>query len=130
MPQFQDASFFPFTLRAHETRHYTSSPRDFRDTFIAHKPEGLVWYAYDVEVKSATLVKFVVYDTRDTCTGGIGERIDDFEVTVPTSLTRRAIKAEALVHAKARRAVELDEVEEMIISGYADELLASLQVTA
>jgi hypothetical protein len=117
---------FPIELPAQETPHYTESDHEFRSTFIAAKPEGMSWYAYDVEVKSPTLVRFTAYGMRDSCYGGIGEARGSFEVTVAPEVTREAIEREAMRLAKARRRAELRAEEDARIKAYAGEILAEV----
>jgi hypothetical protein len=117
---------FPFTLYAEETPHYTSSPFDFRPTFLQVRPKDMGWYAYDVEIKSPTEVTFTVRAMRDACSGGIGDKIGTLTATVDPALTRKAITNRAMALAAARRASELYAEEQRIILSYAEELLAAI----
>lgn len=117
---------FPFTVGAIETPGYTSSPYDFRKAFSANKPEGVVWYAYDVVVKSPTLVEFVVYSMRDMCFGGIGEQIATFDAIVDRSVTGPAMLREATRTAQYRRFQELEAAEAAIVARYAREIIEAV----
>lgn len=106
---------FPFTIRAVETRHFTSSSIQFRKTFLDGRPEGETWYAYDVIVHSRTKVEFVVFGMRDLLYGGIGDEVFRFEEVVDAKLTKRPYDkrvydlATQIFNEKAR----LEELEEI-----------------
>lgn len=117
---------FPFTLKARETPHFTSSPYDFRKAFLANKPESLSWFAYDVVVASPTDVEFVVYDMRDFCRGGIGKEIARFEAKVGRGVTRASIEHRALYLAQERRNAELEAAEAEVVRTYAAEIMAEI----
>lgn len=120
--------FFPFTLGAWDSGYgWSRSPTDFQGAFMANKPEGLVWYAYDVEVKSPTLVEFTVYDMACNVKGGIGRKIAEFGATVEPWVTQTAIEARVKVLAQAVRDRELARQEERKVEGYADDLKRALK---
>lgn len=126
-PLIADAeSFFPFTLHAVETPHYTSSPHAFRDAFLKAKGELAGWYAYDVTVKSRTAVEFTVYDMRDNFYGGIGKQIARFATKVSAAVTADAVERRIRDFAEVRRRDELQAAEDAIIAGYVDELRDAL----
>jgi hypothetical protein len=114
---------FPFTIPAYETPHYTESAHDFRQAFIKAKPEGVSWYAYDVEVKSPTLVEFTTWGMRCTARGGIGAKGISFEAVVTPDVTRDAMWRHARGLAEQRRMVERMQTEEEIVAAYAAEIL-------
>lgn len=124
------ALVFPFTLHAEEWAAYTESPRNFREAFLAAKPEGLIWYAYDVTVQSSTLVDFTVYGMRDTVSGGVGKKVGAFSAAVSAEVTRPAIVREATRLAAARRDDEVQQREDEIIAGYVAEILATTEPQA
>lgn len=115
-------NFFPFTLRASETPHYTYSPHAFRKTFLEVKPEGLTWYAYDVIIYSPTKITFVVYDMRDTSYGGIGKEITRIDAKVSVEITAQACNERMFALARDVRQQELDASELQMIGSYADQL--------
>ena len=119
---------FPFTIPAYENPHYTESAPDFRQAFLKAKPEGVSWYAYDVEVKSPTLVEFTTYGMRDMCHGGIGARGVSFDAVVTPEVTRDAMWWHARRLAEERRMIERTQAEEEIIAGYTAEILQGAAV--
>lgn len=117
---------FPFTLYAEETPHFTKSSYAFRPTFLANKPTGLTWFAYDVVIKSPTNIAFVVYAMRDNIYGGLGDKIDQFPAIVPAELTRKFVEERAMLLARGRFDDELRASQRAIIKSYADEILVTL----
>jgi hypothetical protein len=113
------ASVFPITLRCDHTGW---SAYDFRDAFLAAKPAGLTYYAYDTIIHSRTEVEFVAYDMLDNCYGGVGKEKARFRATVSRDLTDEAVKKQVYLVAQDRRERELDQREELIIRAYAAEI--------
>jgi hypothetical protein len=118
--------FFPFTIAAEETPHYTASCYDFRPTFMAHRPKDMTWFAYDVIVKARDEIEFVVFDMRDNCSGGIGKQIGRFAAVVPEALTLKHINDEARRRAFAKREWELHNAEKRIIERYTLQILEDI----
>lgn len=117
---------FPFTVYA----KYENSTRDFYQTFMANRPKGLTWYAYNVVVKSPTEVEFVVFDMEDMATGGIGDEIGRFEATVDASVTLVAMTRHAHELATLQLYDERVAEERRIVAGYAAEILQAALVDA
>lgn len=120
--------FFPFTLAAYETPHFTRSPYDFRAAYLANRPKGESWYAYDVVVKSPTEVEFIVYDMRCNLSGGIGKEARRFKCTVAPEVTAPSIERRVQAMAVLVRQQELDRIEQAAIGGYADVIRSKLQI--
>jgi hypothetical protein len=123
-----DDPFFPFTLHAEETPHYTQSEGKFRAVFNAVRPKDLSWFAYDVVIKSPTYVTFVMYDMRDNCSGGLGKYIGKCHSVVDAKLTRPFIEKQAQRRAVARRARELHAAENALIARYTLQILEDLEL--
>jgi hypothetical protein len=124
-------SIFPFTIKAYETGYgWTSFDRDFESEWhkVRPKAERFSWYAYDVKVHSPTSVTFIVYDMRDSVYGGIGDKVGEFDATVPTALTRKTILREVMAMAKDRRTQELFKLEQEMIRVYAEQVLYENQL--
>lgn len=119
--------FFPVTLPAHETRHFTSSAPDFREVFLKVKPDKLGWYAYDVIINSPTEVEFYVYGMRDNTYGGVGSIVGIFPAKVARKVTKKAINNRAVEMATHQRLAELAEEENKIIAGYAAKILKGIE---
>lgn len=115
-------SFFPFTLHAYETPHFTSSPAGFREAWMRIRPEGMSWFAYDVVIQSPTLIEFVIYGMRDTYSGGKGAEKGRFETEVDASITNKAICDRINMIAEGIRQQELANLELQIITDYAAQL--------
>lgn len=64
-------TFFPFTVRF---------PIGFKDVFMTHKPKDLLWFEFDVVVRSKTSVTFLIYNMKDNYWGGRGDKIKTMPV--------------------------------------------------
>lgn len=124
------SNLFPFCLFAEETPHFTSSERDFQQTFLATKPADMSWFAYDVVILSPTQIEFIVYNMRCIASGGIGEPIANFSATVPAVLTLKHMERRAFSLARARRDEELLEAERKIVKSYAADYLRQMKKAA
>jgi hypothetical protein len=113
--------FYPFKIACYDTGHFVQSPYEFRKPFLANKPEGHVWYGYDVIVKSPTEVEFVTYDMRDSY-GGLGRENGRFEATVDEAVTKEAIERRLNALAKEVRLRELERAEAKIVSDYGNRI--------
>lgn len=113
---------FPFTI---ECDYRGWSAHAFRDAFLARKPEGLTWYAYDVVVRSPNDVEFIVYSIACNVRGGVGREVARFQAEVPRSTTWPSIERQAEQLAKVLRRKELTEAEDEIIRGYASAIIAA-----
>jgi hypothetical protein len=118
--------FFPFTIPADETPHYTASCYDFRPVFMAHRPKDMTWFAYDVIVKSRDEIEFVVFDMRCNVSGGIGKEIGRIPAVVPEVLTLKHINDQARRRAIAKREWELHNAEKRIIERYTAQFLEDI----
>lgn len=116
--------FFPFTRFCDRDKGY--SAREFYDAFQAVRPDDMSFYGYDVIIKSAFEVTFIVYGMECNVYGGVGAEKGRFDAIVPTGLTRASIERRALRLAQLKRRVELDESELSIIEGYAADILKSI----
>lgn len=75
-------NIFPFKVMSRDTGHYIRKPWSNVKTFLKYKPEDMRWYAYDIEVISENYARFIVYDMKDFCFGGIGMKTGEFECFV------------------------------------------------
>lgn len=108
--------FFPFTIPCRDDHTYVRYATEFQNLFLAHRPEKMSWYAYDVVIKSPTTVGFVVYTMRDSARGGIGGKVGEFEIGgVDPDLTKNAIIKQAYDLASSQRALELRLAEEALL---------------
>lgn len=98
----------------------------FQRLFLSNKPDGLIWFAYDVIINSPTEVEFVVYNMADSCYGGVGAKIASFSAVASVDTTRDAIERRIRAIATERRNAELQAAESIIIDGYADDIRAAL----
>jgi hypothetical protein len=120
--------FFPFRVECEQRLDgQVWSSHEFRNVYNANRPKDKSWYAYDVVVKSPSLVEFIVYDMHDMCYGGLGKEIRRFEAKVHPELTRKSIERRAGMFALERRDRELVEQERAILLRYRDEILATLE---
>lgn len=114
---------FPITLSC-DDRGW--SEYRYREFFLANKPKGLTWFAYDTIILSETEVEFVVYDMRCNYSGGRGVEIERFKAAVPKEIIGSDIEKKIVAVAAARRGEELAAHEKRIIAGYADEIRAAM----
>lgn len=115
--------FFPFTLPCTDQG---SGSYEFRPYFMKARPENLIWYGYDTVINSPVDVEFIVYDMRDNVYGGLGKKIATLNAVVPDTVTSGPINERARYLARSRRAQELAQTEALIVSRYADEILAEM----
>lgn len=88
--------------------------------FVAIKPAGMSWYSFDMIIHSYSEVEFIVYDMRDTVTGGIGNVIATFKATVPPELIEGEIAQIIKNRAHDFRMQELANRETVVINRYVD----------
>ena|SRR6218665_1877183 len=130
-------ALFPF--RIYSSDKSNGGIYEFRDTFVANKPEYIetvrdkgtrwewvqrekfIWYTFDVIIHSQTEIEFVAFDMEDFCYGGKGKEIHRFKVKVAKSVTEKEIRRELLSRAALRRELELIAEENRIIKTYAND---------
>ena len=118
------SNFFPIHINAEETPHFTSSSYKFRPLFLANKPTGMSWYAYNVIIHSPTNVEFVVYDMFCSARGGIGKEVGSFEATASAELTAPYIQKHAVSIAQYRIDEERRAANKLILKNRAEDVLA------
>lgn len=106
---------FPFTIRARDNGHFIWMDHTYRETWLKIRPKDYIWKCYDVTIKSPTEIMFTIYGMRDMCWGGIGDKQDDFDVTVDDSLTYKSIVEECESRARAIRRQQIQEQEQALI---------------
>lgn len=116
--------FFPITLEGWNNNG--GGDRAFKKIFLEHKPLGKLWYAYTTVIKSKTRIQFKVYGMQDNVYGGVGMEIYRFSVTVPFTVTQKAIAEHAEYLARMRREKELEKQEKLLIIKYKHEILSQL----
>ncbi len=110
------SDIFPFTIHCYDNGHYIEMDNRYRETWLSIKPKDYTWYCYDVTIKSRTEITFTIYGMRDTCYGGIGEKQDQFEVTVDKELTDKSIEKECKRIAREIRQKQIDDEETVRIN--------------
>lgn len=110
---------FPIFLIADRVRGWSNY--EFQPLFLKNKPEDTSWYAFDVEILSPTLVRFIGFDL-DHYYGGVGKEKFRFEVSVDAEMTEKARWAAAQREAHVRRDAELKRIESLIIDDYTKEI--------
>lgn len=117
-------SVFPFTVYCNRRTGWGDS--SLRDTFLAVKPKGMIWYGFDTIIRTRTDVEFVVFDMRDFVSGGLGDEIARLSAKVSADLTNSAVEERIRCLAVERREAELHDMEMAIIDGYVDEIRNSI----
>lgn len=129
--------FFPF--RIYSDRLNGHCPHGFSESFHNNKPEFIEiihakgtkyewvyrekfsYYCYDVIVHSQTVIEFICFDMEPFSYGGKGEEICRFKAVVEKSVTKDSIVRRLDHRAVSRREKELEEAEDKLIQGYANE---------
>ena len=112
-------SVFPFMLHATEKGW---SDYNFLSAFMKAKPEKLIWYGYDVIVRSPTEITFRVYNMRDSCYGGLGDKIAEINAEVEAHITGESINNRIMFLAQVMREEALDRIESDAIAKYAEQI--------
>lgn len=117
---------FPFYLSPVDCGAWVESPKGFRKTWEAARPDDMTWYAYGVEVVSTDSVIFSVYNMLDCVSGGLGCVFAKVPASVGEDTIREAVAQQAVLLATARRNRERAAEEQRLIANYAAEIVAQV----
>lgn len=118
-------AFFPFTIWHRDFGNTAVSPHQYKAIYEQRRPANMSWFAYSVIVLSPTKIEFIVYEMEDHYHGGVGQQVARLPTVVPAEATFLDRKDRAEELARDQRRKELQEAEERIVRGYAEQILDS-----